>query len=223
MPFFLVLSLRRLAFTTVLLAVPWAPGLLAFPMVAVSSTPAFGQEVEGRAPASQAAPEPQGQPVEAQGQPPERQGRPPEPRPVSAGPEYALATLPPPAGEELWVAVSTGEQRVWVFRERNLVRDMVASTGIREKPTPLGTFRVQNRGEWFWSPKYEQGGFYWVSFLNWGEYLFHSIPTDRNRNILAEEAVKLGTPASHGCVRLAMEDARWLYDNLPAGARVEIY
>ncbi|MBC7345294.1 MAG: L,D-transpeptidase, partial [Clostridia bacterium] len=33
----------------------------------------------------------------------------------------------------------------------------------------------------------------------------------------------LGQPASHGCIRLTMEDARWIYDHIPRGAPVHIY
>jgi len=34
---------------------------------------------------------------------------------------------------------------------------------------------------------------------------------------------KLGSPASHGCIRLKVEDARWIYNNCPAGTTVTVY
>ncbi|NLN87671.1 MAG: L,D-transpeptidase, partial [Syntrophomonadaceae bacterium] len=40
--------------------------------------------------------------------------------------------------------------------------------------------------------------------------------------VIDVEAAKLGTPASHGCVRLATEDAQWLYRNIPTGTPVSI-
>ena len=39
---------------------------------------------------------------------------------------------------------------------------------------------------------------------------------------LPEEGAKLGQPASHGCVRLAVADAQWFYDQVPDGTLVTI-
>lgn len=127
------------------------------------------------------------------------------------------------AEEPDWrVLVSIPEQKVYVFRGQDLLRVMVCSTGTEDKPTPRGKFAIQNRGPWFFSEKYRQGGKWWVSFLHWGEYLFHSVPMDREGRVLEEEAEKLGQPASHGCVRLSLADARWFYDHIPQGTPVEI-
>jgi lipoprotein-anchoring transpeptidase ErfK/SrfK len=41
---------------------------------------------------------------------------------------------------------------------------------------------------------------------------------DINKNIIQSEADKLGAPASHGCIRLSVEDAYWFYNIIPAGA-----
>lgn len=38
-----------------------------------------------------------------------------------------------------------------------------------------------------------------------------------------EEFNKLGEQASQGCVRLAVSDAKWVYDNCPTGTNVSIY
>lgn len=34
---------------------------------------------------------------------------------------------------------------------------------------------------------------------------------------------KLGTKASLGCIRLKVEDAKWIYDNCIPGTKVEFY
>ena len=119
------------------------------------------------------------------------------------------------------IDVSVGEQKVRVYDGDTLVKDWTASTGANNS-TPTGTFLLQNRGEWFFSSKYQQGAQYWVSFKDWGTYLFHSVPMDRQGTVIDVEAAKLGTPASHGCVRLAIEDAQWLYRNIPTGTPVSI-
>lgn len=139
----------------------------------------------------------------------------------SQGP--ALAPEPPPGESELWIEVSVGEQTVRVYRGNDLVRAMKASTGRPETPTPLGSFRLVGRGEWFYNPKYRAGGFWWVSFVPSGEYLFHSIPADARRRLLPEAAALLGQPASRGCVRLSLDDARWVYEHVPTGTRVLIH
>lgn len=50
-------------------------------------------------------------------------------------------------------------------------------------------------------------------------YLFHSAPyenkNDKN-SLETEEWNKLGTPASDGCIRLCVADAKWIYDNVAA-------
>ena len=38
-----------------------------------------------------------------------------------------------------------------------------------------------------------------------------------------EEYDKLGTKASAGCIRLTVEDAKWIYDNIKKGVTVEFY
>ncbi|MFA6809055.1 MAG: L,D-transpeptidase, partial [Eubacteriales bacterium] len=53
--------------------------------------------------------------------------------------------------------------------------------------------------------------------------LFHSVPMDKNKNIIEEEEKKLGSPASHGCIRLEVDQAKWIYDNIPQGTPVHIH
>ncbi len=129
----------------------------------------------------------------------------------------------PPAKDTYWIDVDISEQEVNIMQGEEVLWTMTASTGVEGKETPLGDFQIQNRGEWFFSEKYQQGAKYWVSFKDWGIYLFHSLAMDKNQNIIPEEAEKLGSPASHGCIRLAIDDAKWIYDNIPERAKVSIH
>ena len=58
-----------------------------------------------------------------------------------------------------------------------------------------------------------------------GNILFHSVPYTSKSNSALEywEYDKLGTAASLGCVRLTVEDAKWIYDNIATGTIVEFY
>lgn len=127
-----------------------------------------------------------------------------------------------PLDDALWVYVKLDEprHRVYVYRGDNLVREMLASGGAPGSETPAGVFRIQNRGHHFYSQRYRQGAYYWVRII--GNYLFHTVPVDEEGNVIQEEAGKLGCPASHGCVRLSFDDARWFYENVPDGSLVVI-
>lgn len=109
--------------------------------------------------------------------------------------------------------IYTGSKNKW-----NLKKSMKCSTGIKGKETPSGVYTIQNRDEWFFSEKFNQGGKYWVQFD--GDYLFHSLPYDKAKQNVLDTT--LGTPASHGCIRLSLEDSKWLYDNVTKSTKVII-
>ena len=90
--------------------------------------------------------------------------------------------------------------------------------------TPTGTYYIENeRGESFFNNSLNEGARYYISWLNHGEYLFHTVPTNAQGEYDVEECKKLGKqPASHGCIRLSVPDAIWLYNNLPVGTKVVI-
>ncbi|MDQ6600921.1 L,D-transpeptidase [Bacillus salipaludis] len=130
------------------------------------------------------------------------------------------------SNDPIWIKVSKAKQRVYIMKGSALIYTMVVSTGIDSNPetsTPEGTFYIQReRGTWFYSPRVKEGAKYWVSWKNHGEYLFHSVAMDENGNVITNEAKKLGHEASHGCVRLAIPDAKWIYDNIKYNTKVVI-
>ena len=104
-----------------------------------------------------------------------------------------------------------------------LVREMIASCGTAENPTPVGTFQMQN--------DYKRFG-YFVRFYCYAQYwslvvnriYFHSIPyLQRDARYLDVQGFyQLGSPASHGCIRLLPDDAHWVYLYLCPGTTVQI-
>ena len=97
---------------------------------------------------------------------------------------------------------------------------MTCSTGTA---TPhSGVYTIQ--GKWTWGALF--GGVYghYVTKIV-GNILFHSVPYTSNNPASLEywEYNKLGTSASMGCVRLAVQDSKWIFDNMPSGTPVEFY
>lgn len=59
----------------------------------------------------------------------------------------------------------------------------------------------------------------------YGSYLFHSVPyyTQHKDDVEYDQYNQLGTQASLGCIRLAVVDVKWIFDNCPLGTPVVIY
>jgi len=119
------------------------------------------------------------------------------------------------------IDVNLTTQLVSIYYNDNLLKSLKCSGGTAETPTVTGTFTTTQKIYYAWIPKFNQGAYYWVRF--YGSYLFHSVPFDKYGNMIAEEAGKIGIPASHGCVRMALEDAKWFYETLPLGIKVTIH
>jgi lipoprotein-anchoring transpeptidase ErfK/SrfK len=123
--------------------------------------------------------------------------------------------------DDFEIRVDLKKQRVFVLYKGEIIREMKCSTGADSSPTPPGEFTTTEKIPYSWVERFNMGAYYWVRFYK--KYLFHSVPYDKDRNMITEELEKLGSPASHGCVRLGLEDAEWLYEKLPLGVKVRIY
>mgnify|MGYP000844868911 CR=1 FL=1 len=99
---------------------------------------------------------------------------------------------------------------------------MACSTGKVINNTPLGTFSTSS--SYTWRLMVDGTHSQYATRFN-GGILFHSVPCySANKNQLEyEEFNKLGSPASLGCVRLTVADAKWIYDNCPYGTKVIVY
>ena len=125
--------------------------------------------------------------------------------------------------------VSVKDQRVYAYKWANgsysqLVRTMICSTGTQSNPTPLGSFRADGpAGRWYYFQKYQCWAQY--AYRIDGPILFHSvIYSQKDTSTVRKSSVNnLGSRASHGCVRLKVEDAQWIFNNCPAGTLVTVY
>lgn len=102
------------------------------------------------------------------------------------------------------------------------VKRFACSVGLPATPTPKGTFYTSQQLRWhmLMGPSYGQ---YCTRITR--DILFHSV-AGRNMtsyNLNARDYNKLGSAASHGCVRLNVRDAKWIYDNCALKTKVTIY
>mgnify|MGYP005775958617 FL=1 len=91
------------------------------------------------------------------------------------------------------------------------------TTGAAATPTVKGSYTVQSKGRAFGS-----GYTCWYYTQFYGNYLFHSILYNPGSKTSIQDG-RLGINASHGCVRLSLANAKWIYDNIPRGTKVYIY
>ena len=148
---------------------------------------------------------------------------------------YSASGLPlgplsvPPDADTYRIEVDVTNQITTVFARADgrVVRQMICSTGLGES-TPLGDFRLEpsrdnDRSEWYYIDKYKCFVKYPTRIQ--GPILFHSLPyngMDMERLDVAA-AAELGSRASHGCIRMNWEDARWIAENCPDGTAVRIF
>ena len=99
-----------------------------------------------------------------------------------------------------------------------VVKYWICSTGAPESPTLTGVYQVEGRGYSFGD--YEGYTCYYYTQY-WGPYLFHSIKYEPGTFDVQDG--RLGEEVSEGCVRLSLENAKWIYDNIPWATRVIVY
>lgn len=108
-------------------------------------------------------------------------------------------------------SIYTGSWNNWTLNRR-----YVCSTGKASTPTVKGEYQVYGKG---YSFGHGYTCYYYTQF--YGDYLFHSSPYYVNSNRVMDPT--MGVPSSAGCVRLEIQNAKWIYDNIPYGTKVVTY
>lgn len=118
------------------------------------------------------------------------------------------------SGTSYLILVSRSRHEVGVFRggfnNWNCIKFWSCVTGAPSTPTITGEYRTTGFKRTNLSTDTRAR---WCTQIN-GGYFFHSI--------LASNS-ELGNSQSHGCIRLAVENAKWIYDNIWQGTKVYIY
>lgn len=109
------------------------------------------------------------------------------------------------------LGIYTGSQGSW-----RQVANWVCSTGQPWTPTVVGQFTVTGKG---YSFGHGYTCYYYTQF--YGDYLIHSIKYYQGTFTVMDG--RLGQHVSQGCVRLPINQAKWIYDNIPYGTKVVTY
>lgn len=123
------------------------------------------------------------------------------------------------------VEVSIDRQRVYVYEsdetgEYTLTQTFTCSTGLGNS-TPRGIYLDGGPcNVWHHFSKFDVWARY--SYVIEGDIMFHSVLySEKNTDTLRENSLyALGQKASHGCVRLSVKSARWIFEHCKPGSTV---
>jgi UDP-GlcNAc:undecaprenyl-phosphate GlcNAc-1-phosphate transferase len=117
------------------------------------------------------------------------------------------------------VEVLLKDQKLFLFINEIKWREFIISSGKASTPTPKGKFKITNKSLKAWSKSYGLWMPYWMG-LNSGQIGLHELPVWPNG--YREGVSHLGKAVSHGCVRLGLNDSKYLFERLPIGTEVLI-
>ena len=112
-------------------------------------------------------------------------------------------------------AVFTGKEGNW-----KMEKYWPCCVGAQSTPTITGTYRLGSKGMYFNTGS--EGRCWYYSQIS-GSYLFHSVIYYREASPYTIYDGTMGKWVSHGCVRLDVQNAKWIYDIVPSGTTIVIY
>lgn len=136
---------------------------------------------------------------------------------IFEGQQLLIASIPitvPEAtiseGKQIIVVLST--QRAYAFENGVLQKEFIVATGVAAHPTVTGRYAIYVKLE---KTDMSDGITYDIKDVPWTMYFhlgygLHGAPWNNN----------LGTPGSHGCVNMSVEDADWLFHWAEVGTPV---
>jgi lipoprotein-anchoring transpeptidase ErfK/SrfK len=125
------------------------------------------------------------------------------------------------------ITINRGSNQLVLFNGSSVVRRFGVATGTAQYPTPAGTFSIADmqKNPWWRPPDSEWAkdakpippgpgnplGTRWMG-LNVGAVGIHGTP----------DAASIGYSASHGCIRMRIANAEWLFERVRVGTPVFI-
>ncbi len=117
------------------------------------------------------------------------------------------------------IEVDLKKQRLSYFVSNIKLKEFVVSTGKKSTPTPKGEFKIQNKILKAWSKTHGLWMPYWLGLG--GGIGIHELPIWPSGYREGEN--HLGTPVSHGCIRLGLKNAAYIYERVTPGISVKVY
>lgn len=135
--------------------------------------------------------------------------------------EEAILYTKPAILEGKYIDICLKYQNMVIFENGKALSAHMISSGKRGMETPEGNFQIHNKTPRAWSKKYALFMPYWMAFVPSGQMGIHELPEWPGG--YKEGANHLGTPVSHGCVRLGVGDAKKVYEWAEIGTPVVIH
>ena len=121
------------------------------------------------------------------------------------------------------VLANVSTHRVGVYRwgngKWNRAKYYTVTTGAPNMPTREGVFYRGMKLLYFNSGSDRC----WYATQYSGNYLFHSVLYTQESSPNTITDGRIGVSASHGCIRMKLEEAKWIYDNIPASTKIVVY
>jgi lipoprotein-anchoring transpeptidase ErfK/SrfK len=116
--------------------------------------------------------------------------------------------------DENWIDIDLSDQILYAYTGDTLVRSFVVSTGTWQTPTVTGTYKVYVKYTYadMSGPGYYLANVPYVMYFYQG-YGIHGTYWHNN----------FGTPMSHGCINMTIDDAGWMFDFSVVGTVVNVH
>ncbi|OPJ60471.1 L,D-transpeptidase family protein [Clostridium chromiireducens] len=118
-----------------------------------------------------------------------------------------------------FIAVSKSKREVYIYHKELdswvNIKVFPCSIGSPENPTIEGNFYSGLKGK---ELRINEIHVKYFTQIN-GNYLFHSVPYNEIGEVIDD---CLGEAVSHGCVRLSIDDAKYIHDMIPAQTGIKI-
>ena len=124
-----------------------------------------------------------------------------------------------PVKLERKILIDTNNQTLTAFLSGIPINKFPISSGKPGYETPSGVYHIKNKNPRAWSYTYHLWMPYWLGFIG-SAYGIHELPEWPGG--LKEGEGHLGRPVSHGCVRLGVGPAEWLYNWADIGTEVVV-
>jgi len=137
---------------------------------------------------------------------------PPTPAPPPSAPLSPMERLK--QSGKRWIEIDTSRQRLFAWEGNKQVYAVIVSTGKASTPTPSGVFAIQSRHRYarMRGADYDVPDVPYTMYYS-GNYAIHG----------AYWHNRFGTPVSHGCVNVAVDHAKWLFEWASIGTPVVVH